>query len=162
MAGNYRISVGGVTLETNYEVFFGVKGLLTRTDGRVLIVRESAIYRDGTELGKWDVVGGRIDPTESLYDGLRREIKEESGLDVEIGKVLGITENFIEIRGEACHIIRAYFACAVVGNASVTLSCDHDAYEWIDPATHKDWNLMSDLHGIFDDFLLQSRHADTI
>ncbi len=132
--------------------FFGVKGVIARADGKVLIVREGVKYEDGTELGKWDVVGGRIEPEESIYAGLRREVKEESGLEIEIGKSLGVTENFIEIKGESCHIVRAYFACTVVGNEAVTISDDHDTYEWIEPSTHKDWNLMEDLHAIMEEY----------
>lgn len=132
--------------------FFGIKGVIARSDGKVLIVRESSKYEDGTELGKWDVVGGRIEPEESIYDGLRREVREESGLEIEIGKSLGVTENFIKIKDESCHIVRAYFACTVVGDEDVTLCDDHDAFDWIEPRTHKDWNLMEDLHVIAEEY----------
>lgn len=49
--------------------------MIARADGKVLIVREGKKYEDGTELGKWDVVGGRIEPEESIYAGLRREVQ---------------------------------------------------------------------------------------
>ena len=47
------------------QLFVGAKGLVSRLDGKVLIVRESTSYKEGTETGKWDVVGGRIEPEEN-------------------------------------------------------------------------------------------------
>jgi 8-oxo-dGTP diphosphatase len=138
--------------------FFGMKALIARADGKVLIVRESSNYGEGTETGKWDVVGGRINLDEPMFAGLKREVAEESGLQIEIGQVLALTENFIEIKGERCHIIRSYYACQVMGEEAVRLSVDHDKFDWIDPETHNDWHLMEDLHEVFDKFIdTQSR-----
>ena len=41
------------------------------------------LVRDRTSSDKkWDLPGGGIEPKERLLDGLKREIKEETGLDV--------------------------------------------------------------------------------
>lgn len=45
-------------------------------------------------LGYWALPGGRMDPGETLHQTVIREIKEETGLDIEILKVLG---NYIEV-----------------------------------------------------------------
>lgn len=39
-------------------------------------------WRDKRGEGCWEFPGGRIEPYESLYDTVRREVKEETGLDV--------------------------------------------------------------------------------
>jgi len=107
----------------------GAKGLISNADGKVLVVQEAAdAYHEGTNPGKWDVVGGRIDEGEKLLDGLRREIKEESGLDVAIGSIIGATETFPTINGVAHHIIRVYYACST-DKTEVVLSEDHDQYQ---------------------------------
>jgi len=134
------------------KLFVGAKGLIAREDGKVLIVRESSEYDEGTEEGNWDVVGGRIESGELLLEGLAREVSEESGLKIIIGDVLGVTENFPVIHNEKCQIIRVYYACSV-SNSDVKLSADHDAFDWIEPSAHASYNVMDDLHKIFETYI---------
>ncbi len=57
--------------------------LLPRDEtGRVLLVRQS-------DPGQWATVGGTIEPGESPEDAARREAKEEIGVDVELGALVG-------------------------------------------------------------------------
>ena len=56
----------------------GVQGILER-DGRVLLARRALEPRRG----HWDLPGGFLGETEDPADGLRREFREETGLDVE-------------------------------------------------------------------------------
>jgi ADP-ribose pyrophosphatase YjhB (NUDIX family) len=56
----------------------GVQGILER-DGRVLLARRAHDPRKGY----WDLPGGFLDETEDPLDGLRREFREETGLEVE-------------------------------------------------------------------------------
>jgi 8-oxo-dGTP diphosphatase len=65
-------------------LFVATKAFIRR-DKKILILRESAEYKEGTNIGRFDVPGGRISPGERFDNCLRREIKEETGLDVEIG-----------------------------------------------------------------------------
>lgn len=134
------------------KLYFGVKGLISREDGKILIVREAFEYVDGTEVGKWDVVGGRIEAEEPIFEGFAREIMEECSLKVNIGRLLAVTESFIKIKGEPCHIIRAYYTCSTVLPEEVRLSTDHDSFKWITPESYKDYNLMEDLFSIFEDY----------
>jgi len=56
----------------------GVQGILER-DGRVLLARRAHDPRKGY----WDLPGGFLDETEGPLDGLRREFREETGLEIE-------------------------------------------------------------------------------
>jgi len=49
-------------------------------DGKVLILKESSKYEDGSNEDKWDVVGGRVEPGQRFDESLVREIKEENRL----------------------------------------------------------------------------------
>ena len=61
-----------------------VQGVLER-DGRVLLARG----RSSRRIGHWDLPGGFLEEGEEALDGLRREFKEETGLDVEPVEWLG-------------------------------------------------------------------------
>jgi ADP-ribose pyrophosphatase YjhB (NUDIX family) len=56
----------------------GVQGILER-DGHVLLARRGNEPRRG----HWDLPGGFLHETESAVEGLRREFREETGLEVE-------------------------------------------------------------------------------
>jgi ADP-ribose pyrophosphatase YjhB (NUDIX family) len=56
----------------------GVQGILER-DGRVLLARRAHEPRKGY----WDLPGGFLDETEGPIEGLRREFREETGLEIE-------------------------------------------------------------------------------
>jgi ADP-ribose pyrophosphatase YjhB (NUDIX family) len=60
----------------------GVNGLGVTRDGKVILAR----HRFGTP--QWRLLGGFIGREESLQDALRREIREETGLEVEVGPLL--------------------------------------------------------------------------
>lgn len=121
----------------------GTKGLVVY-EGRILLLRESDSYGDGTQAGLWDFPGGRIEPEETLHEGLLREIREETGLVVEKGPILGAFDGFPRIQGEPCHVVRTYFLCTAQAGA-VVLSADHDAYVWVTPEESRTHRLMDDL-----------------
>lgn len=129
------------------KLFVGAKGIVI-CDGKVLLLRESSAYKEGTEEGKWDVPGGRIEPNEAVRDGLMREVKEESGLVVKPGKLLNVNDGFPVINGEKCHVVRIYFLCDA-SESEVVLSQDHDKYDWVNPKDFGDRMLVGDLEEIF-------------
>ena len=65
----------------------GVK-MLAIYKGKFLIARRSEKVYSGVKGTMWDIPGGRIDPAFSLFDNLKREIKEEVGLEIASSSVL--------------------------------------------------------------------------
>ena len=62
------------------ELQVGVKALLKNKEGKYLLLRRNP--KKYPEVGpKWDIIGGRINPGSPLLENLKREIKEEAGLD---------------------------------------------------------------------------------
>jgi 8-oxo-dGTP diphosphatase len=57
-------------------------------DGRLLLVKRLR----APEAGHWSLPGGKVDFGERVEDAVRREIREEVGLEIELTKALGIVE----------------------------------------------------------------------
>ncbi len=55
-----------------------VAGLIEK-DGRIFLVKRPKEKIDG---GKWEFPGGKVEPGESLFSALKRELKEELGIEV--------------------------------------------------------------------------------
>jgi len=65
----------------NINLQVGVKAFLKNKDGKYLLLKRSpAKYPDVK--GAWDIVGGRIDPGTTLIENLKREVKEETALEI--------------------------------------------------------------------------------
>lgn len=43
--------------------------------------------------GRWEPPGGVLELEETIEDGLRREVREETGVDIEVGPLTGIYKN---------------------------------------------------------------------
>ena len=63
---------------------FGVFAAIFDEDGRILCVRLNYGSRG------WTTPGGCVEPGESPFDALAREVVEETGLEVEPGELLGV------------------------------------------------------------------------
>lgn len=118
------------------------KAVIVNADGEVLILREAQTYTDGTNIGRYHMPGGRIDPGEPFEDGLRREVIEETGLEIEIGKPLYVGEWYPVIHGVKHHIVAIFFTCTPKSE-KITLSEEHDDYKWINPEDAGQYDLMT-------------------
>ena len=59
----------------------GVKVFLKNKKGKYLLVKRSPVKYPDVK-GVWDIVGGRIEPGTTLLENLKREVKEETGLEI--------------------------------------------------------------------------------
>lgn len=109
------------------------KAVIVDDQGKVLVVREAATGENNTKIGYWGLVGGRLEPGEAFFDGLRREVLEETGLEVEPLRPVYVGEWRPTIHGIPHQIVAIFMLCGVKDKA-VTVSVEHDAYKWILPA----------------------------
>jgi nucleoside triphosphatase len=83
--------------------------------------------------GKYVVPGGHIELGETAAEAVRRETKEETGLDVEDIRFL-CWQEFIydELFWKPGHFIFLDYTCRTAGGA-VVLNDEAEAFVWIDP-----------------------------
>ncbi|KKU91188.1 MAG: ADP-ribose pyrophosphatase [Candidatus Jorgensenbacteria bacterium GW2011_GWA1_48_11] len=119
--------------------FIASKAFVVR-DGKILIVRESAEYKGGTNIGKYILPGGKIKPGESHIEALKREMREECGLEVKVGAPFFVTQWQPEINGEKIQIIAVFFECLTESDR-VTLDSNHGDFQWINPGDYDRYDL---------------------
>jgi NADH pyrophosphatase NudC (nudix superfamily) len=100
-----RCSACGFELYLN--VAAAVAGVIVDEQGRMVILVR------GSEPGKglWDLPGGFVDPGETVEDALRREVREEIGLEVTTLRYLGSWPNVYEYMGVRYRTLDMGFAC---------------------------------------------------
>ena len=70
----------------NYPVHIvSVGGLIENTKGEILMIKSP-------DRG-WEIPGGQVEEGETLTEALKREIKEETGIDIEIGELKAVHSN---------------------------------------------------------------------
>ena len=74
---------------------------------------------DGEEAGKWEFPGGKVEPGEDPRACLRRELREELGIDAEVGRVLEVVSALQNGR----HLVLLYFKCAILEGKPEPLQC---------------------------------------
>lgn len=86
-------------------------------------------------------VGGRVKYGETLYDAIKRELREETGIDCSVVRMAALHENFfVNVEGYPYHEISAYFLVDVSDDLAAVSSGhlteggpDKEHLEWIDP-----------------------------
>lgn len=88
-----------------YHVVLAVGAFIVNDNNEILIVKKSEA--EHIDAGLWTIPGGKIEPDEAILDGLKREVKEEVNLDIEIDRWIG--EDVFESSGFYYHA--QHFLC---------------------------------------------------
>jgi 8-oxo-dGTP pyrophosphatase MutT (NUDIX family) len=91
---------------------------------------------------KWEFVGGKLENGERITESVRREVKEETSLEVD-GELLFLGD-FEFTRRDGHHVVGLRFA-ARAKHGEVKLSEDHTNYAWIAPGEASEYDLIGGL-----------------
>ena len=93
-----------------------VGAIVFERDGRVLLVQRGRPPGEGL----WTVPGGRVERGETLAQAVSREVREETGLEVEVGALACVVERM----GDDYHFVILDYVARVIGG---TLRAGDDA-----------------------------------
>jgi len=90
-------------------------------DGRVVLIRRG----HAPDAGQWSIPGGAVELGESVEEALRREVDEETGLEIAVGRFLELFELVDrDADGVRFHFVVLDYAATVIGG---TLRAGDDA-----------------------------------
>lgn len=89
------VGVGAVIVNERGELFFARRGPLAKN-----------------ERGLWEFPGGAVEFGERMADALKREMREEYGIEIETGELLDVCDHILPEEGQ--HWVSPSFICRIV------------------------------------------------
>ena len=96
-----------------------VGAIVFDAEGRVLLIERGK----PPAAGLWSVPGGRLEGAETLAQGVAREVREETGLVVEVGPLACVVERM----GDDYHFVILDYLARVIGGQLAAASDARDA-----------------------------------
>lgn len=97
---------------------------VVRRDGRIMLCRRRPEVHNGL---KWEFPGGKLEPGETPEDALKRELREELAIDVEVGRVLDVVLHRYPDRD----VLVLFYPCVIMRGEPRPVDCD--AVAWAAP-----------------------------
>ena len=98
----------GLRRGTDY-IGVGVGAIIVDERGRLFLARRGPNAKN--ERGLWEFPGGSVELGERLADALRREIREEYGVEIEVGELLDVVDHMLPDEGQ--HWVSPTFICRI-------------------------------------------------
>jgi 8-oxo-dGTP diphosphatase len=95
-----------------------VAGVVVNSDGKVLAIQRK-------DNGHWEPPGGVLELDESFVDGVRREVAEETGIEVDVQALTGVYKNM------TAGVVALVFLCSPKGGRRA-INAEARRIEWID------------------------------
>ncbi len=85
----------------------GVGAVIVNARGEVFLARRGPLAKN--ERGLWEFPGGSVEFGETLAGARQREIREEYGLDIEVGDLLDVVDHILPDEGQ--HWVSPTYIC---------------------------------------------------
>lgn len=108
--------------------FFVAGHALIERESRYLVMRRSKL---STYMPlKWDIPGGIVKLGETLEEAICREVSEETGLTIQVGRVVYVYANRDQL--PVRQTFQAVYLCRYKGGEVRLNPSEHDMYRWLD------------------------------
>ncbi|MEU8326673.1 NUDIX domain-containing protein [Nonomuraea sp. NPDC048881] len=109
------------------------------TDPVILTCAVACVLDEGRLLlqkrpdGRWGLPGGFMDLGESLMETAARETKEETGIDIEIGELLGVYSKYFDEypSGDRAQVVTAAFVASPAGGVAQADNIESLEVRWV-------------------------------
>jgi 8-oxo-dGTP diphosphatase len=88
----------------------GVGAIIINERGELFLARRGPLAKN--ERGLWEFPGGSVEFGERLADALRREIREEYGMEIEVGALLDVVDHILLDEGQ--HWVSPTYLCRLI------------------------------------------------
>ncbi len=102
-----------------------MKAILKNKEEKILLLKRS-VEKYPEVKNPWDIIGGRINPGTALLENLKREIKEEVGLELKTEPKLIAAQDILRVPGR--HVVRLTYMAEIEGTP--VLNEEHSEYGW--------------------------------
>lgn len=124
--------------DKNTAYFIGIHAMIRNNDKILLLHRaDNKTYMPS----KWDIPGGSLMAGEDLESSLEREIKEETGIVVKIGKIVHGFSNKVELPFR--QTIQLIYDAEYVSGDVILNPTEHQDYCWVTVDEAKKYNLIN-------------------
>ena len=87
----------------------GVGAIIVDDGGRLFLARRGPQAKN--ERGLWEFPGGSVEFGEKLADALKREMREEYGVEIAVGELLDVVDHILPEEGQ--HWVSPTFICTI-------------------------------------------------
>jgi mutator protein MutT len=131
-------------------------GAVIVSAGKVLLVKR----RYEPLAGRWSIPGGTLELGETLETGVAREMREETGLEIEIGPVIEVFDRIIfdADRRVRYHFVLVDYLCWPDGG-ELQAGSDVDEAVMVEPASLDEYDLTAKARAVIDRALELNREA---
>lgn len=113
----------------------GVGAILVDEAGRLFLARRGPKAKN--ERGLWEFPGGSVEFGETLAQALQREMREEYGIEIEVGELLDIVDHLLPEEGQ--HWVSPSFICRIREGEPVIQEAEKcSEIGWFEPAQMPD------------------------
>ena len=124
-------------------VILAVAGVVWNDEGEILLIRRSKPPRQG----EWSLPGGKVEFGETLEQALRRELREETNLEIEILGLIDVVEIVRDAVAPDAHYVLLDYAARATGGIAVAGSDAAEA-RWFTLAEIESLPLWSEMQRI--------------